>query len=46
MKKDHAACNPGTRPQSAAGEEIHPVMATLSTYMSAAAGRKLPASVI
>ena len=46
MKKDHAARNPGTRPQSAAGEEIHPVMATLSTYMSAAAGRKLPDSVI
>ncbi len=46
MKKDHAARNPGTRPQSATGEEIHPIMATLSTHMSAAAGRKLPNSVI
>ena len=46
MKKDHAARNPGTRPQSATGEEVHPIMATLSTHMSAAAGRKLPDSVI
>jgi 2-methylcitrate dehydratase PrpD len=30
----------------AAGKEIHPVMVTLSNYMSAAAGRQLPDSVV
>jgi 2-methylcitrate dehydratase PrpD len=46
MQKENAGPDALTGRISARQEEIHPVMATLSNYMSAAAGRELPNSVV
>ncbi len=46
MKAENAERDQIAGLRGAAGEHIHPVMVTLSTYMSAAGGRELPASVV
>ena len=46
MKKENAGHDHATGLQTLAGEKISPVMVTLSTYMSEAAGRALPDSVV
>src|SRR5688572_13491254 len=46
MKKENAARERITGPKVAREEKIHPVMVTLSEYMSAAARRELPESIV
>jgi 2-methylcitrate dehydratase PrpD len=46
VKTVNAESDQAARRRSPAREEISPIMAKLSTYMSAAAGRELPADVV
>ena len=46
MKAENAGRDQAASLRSPAGEEISPIMVRLSTYMSGAAGRELPASVV